>query len=479
MNLILLTTRLVLASVFGVAGVAKLLDRAGSRQSMREFGVPAAVATPLGLLLPLGELACAVALLPAASAWWGATGALVLLALFIAAIVVNLARGRTPDCHCFGKLHSEPVGWATVARNVVLMGMAGAVVWQGPENAGPGLASWLGALSGTELTLVALSVALASLAAFMLVMVYQLTAQNGRLMLRLEEVEAKLGGRVEPGQAPAGLPVNTDAPAFSLLGLDGMPVALKTLRDLGKPLLLLFSEPGCSACEAMLPDVARWQREHGDRLLIVPIGRGDTQVNQAKSKAFGLEHVLLQVDREVSEAYKVQGTPSAVLIKGGVITSPLAAGADEIRALVFSATLPEPAKKGDLAPSLDLRDIDGKPLDVATLRGRRSVLLFWNPSCGFCQAMLKDLKSWERTRSRRAPDLVVISTGTPEANREQRFRSRVLLDRDFGAGRVFGATGTPSAVMLDEQGTIVSDVGVGAPAVLAMLGVAADAGVAV
>jgi uncharacterized membrane protein YphA (DoxX/SURF4 family) len=36
MNLILLTIRLILAAVFGVAGIAKLLDRAGSRQSMRE-----------------------------------------------------------------------------------------------------------------------------------------------------------------------------------------------------------------------------------------------------------------------------------------------------------------------------------------------------------------------------------------------------------------------------------------------------------
>jgi peroxiredoxin/uncharacterized membrane protein YphA (DoxX/SURF4 family) len=472
MNLILLTTRLILTSVFAVAGTAKLLDRPGSRQSLREFGVPAALSAPLALLLPLAELACAVALLPAASAWWGATGALALLSVFIVAIAVNLARGRTPDCHCFGTLHSEPVGWTTVVRNAVLAGMAGVVVWQGPQHAGPGLVSWLGALSGTELMLLVLSVAFAALAALLLVMVFQILAQNGRMMLRIEAVEAKLGGRAEPSPAPAGLPVNTEAPAFSLSGLDGIPVALDTLRALGKPLLLFFSEPGCSECEALLPDVARWQREHKDRLLVALIGRGDSRVNQAKSMRHGLENVLLQANREVAEAYKVQGTPSAVLVTDGLIASPLAAGAEEIRALVFGATLPDPAKKGDRAPSLDLRDIDGKPLDVGTLRGRRSVLLFWNPSCGFCKAMLKDLKSWERTRSRVAPELVVISTGSPEANREQHFRAPVLLDQGFGAGRVFGATGTPSAVILDEHGTVVSDVGVGAPAVLAMLALA-------
>ena len=475
MNGFVLLIRLALSLVFAVAGIAKLLDRVGSRRSMREFGVPVVLAPTLAIALPLAELGCAFALVRGAWAWWGAVGSLALLGIFVAAIAINLARGRTPDCHCFGKLHSEPVGWTTVARNVALALLAAIIVWQGPDSVGPGLRTWLRALTGTELTLLVLFGALVILAALTIVMVYQLLAQNGRMMLRIEALEAKLGGAAaEPSSPPAGVPVGTDAPAFSLSGLDGIPVTLDTLRELGKPLLLFFTEAGCSGCDAVLPDVARWQREHRDRLLIVPIGRGDAQVNQAKSIAHGLENVLLQENREVAEAYKVQATPSAVLIKDGAIASALAAGADEIRALVFNATLPEPVKKGDRAPSLELPDVDGKPLDIGTLRGRRSVLLFWSPSCGFCKAMLEDLRSWERTRSRLAPQLVVISTGSPDANREQRFRSPVLLDHAFGAGRVFGATGTPSAVMLDEQGTIVSDVGVGAPAVLTLLGAAAN-----
>ena len=36
--------------------------------------------------------------------------ALALLLAFVGGIVVNLARGTTPDCHCFGQLHSEPAG---------------------------------------------------------------------------------------------------------------------------------------------------------------------------------------------------------------------------------------------------------------------------------------------------------------------------------------------------------------------------------
>jgi thioredoxin-related protein/uncharacterized membrane protein YphA (DoxX/SURF4 family) len=471
MGVLLLTIRLVLAAVLAVAGVAKLLDRAGSRRSMREFGVPAALATPLAVLLPSAELAFALALLTGALAWWGAIGALALLSVFIVAIATNLARGRTPDCHCFGALHSEPVGWTTVARNVVLAGLAAFVVVQGPPNAGPGLVGWLASLSGTESMLLGVTMAVSVLIAGALTAVVQLLAQNGRLMLRIEAIEAKLGGRTELQTAPeTGLAVNTDAPVFSATGLDGAPVTLQMLGELGKPLLLFFSEPGCSACESLLPDVGKWQRQHGERLLVVPISRGDMQVNKAKGLLHGLEHMLLQTDREVAEAYRVQATPSAVLVRNGQVASPLAAGADAIRALVFSATLPAPVKQHEQAPSLELSDLDGKTLNIATLKGRRTVLLFWNPACGFCSAMLSDLKSWERTRSRHAPELLVVSTGTPEANREQRFRSRVLLDQSFGAGQVFGVSGTPSAVVLDERGLVASDVSVGAPAVLAMLG---------
>ncbi len=147
----LLIARLLLALVFAVAGVAKLADRTGSSQAVRDFGLPAALAAPLGILLPLAELAVAAALIPTSTAWWGAVGALALLTLFVAGIGINLARGRKPDCHCFGQLHSAPAGWSTLLRNGALAAVAGFVLWQGREGAGPSAVSWLGALSSVQL----------------------------------------------------------------------------------------------------------------------------------------------------------------------------------------------------------------------------------------------------------------------------------------------------------------------------------------
>lgn len=352
MNGLLLIARLLLALVFAVAGVAKLVDPAGSRKSMGEFGVPAFLARPLAFLLPLPELASAVALVPGISAWWGASAALVLLVLFMVAITNSLVRGRRPDCHCFGQLHSSPVGWTTLARNALLAGLAAFVVWQGPGHAGPGLLDWLGGLSRSDSIVVGLGCAIVGVAAFEVWAVFHLLRQNGRLLLRLEAVEAKLGIGAEARSR--GLPVKSPAPAFSLDGLDGV---------------------------------------------ILP-----------------------------------------------------------------------PLKKGDVVPSRRLSDLSDRAMDLSALRGRRTLLLFWNPSCGFCQAMLGDVKTWERHRPRDAPELLIISAGSSEANREQGFRSRVLLDPDFGVGQVFGAEGTPSAVLLDEESRVASEVCVGASAVLALAG---------
>ena len=322
-------------------------------------------------------------------------------------------------------------------------------------------------MSRTESEIAGLAAAIAVLAAFQLWGLFSLLRQNGRLLLRLDAVEEKLAGRVEA--TLAGLPVKSPAPTFNLEDLDGNTTSLEGLMEPGNPLVLLFTEPGCGACDAILPEVAQWQREYANRLLMAPISRGQAGENRAKSEKYKLRNVLLQLDREVARAYQVEGTPSAVLVKEGRIESPLAVGPDAIRGLVARAVLPPPVRQGDRVPSLRLPDLEGKMIDLAQLQHRRILMLFWSPSCGFCQDMLEELKRWEHHPPDSAPELVVISAGVREETRKQGFRSRVLLDPHYAASQVFSSGGTPSAVMIDE-GMVASGVAVGAHAVLALAG---------
>ena len=464
MLVLLLVVRVLLATVFVVAGLGKLADPKGSRESMDDFGVPHSLGPLLAFLLPLAELASAIALIPVASAWWGAAGVLALLVLFMAAIGVNLARGRRPNCHCFGQLHSAPVGWKTLVRNTVLSALAVLVLWQGP---GASIGDWLGGLNRLELMVLVLAVACAGLAVFTVWSLLHLLRQNGRLMLRLEAIEAKAGIDPNAPEPPPGLPVDMPAPGFSLKALDGGEVTLESLVGRGVPVLLVFSEPDCSACEGLLPEIGQWQRKHAERLQTVLISSGPAEASRESALKYGLENLLLQTGREVSVAYQVAATPSGVLIVDGRIASQTAAGTDAIRGLAARTVLPT-VVKGDAVPSIRVPDLDGESVDVGALRGRRSLLLFWNPSCGFCQSMLADLKAWEEHGPPDGPRLVVISKGSAEDNRLQGFRSTVLLDQASIGIHVFGIAGTPSGVMLDEEGRVASGIEVGAKAVMAL-----------
>jgi hypothetical protein len=64
----LLIAPLLLALVFLVASVPKLAERVGSRQALMDVVVPAPIATPLKILLPLAEFAVAATLIPSRGA---------------------------------------------------------------------------------------------------------------------------------------------------------------------------------------------------------------------------------------------------------------------------------------------------------------------------------------------------------------------------------------------------------------------------
>jgi thiol-disulfide isomerase/thioredoxin len=132
--------------------------------------------------------------------------------------------------------------------------------------------------------------------------------------------------------------------------------------------------------------------------------------------------------------------------------------------------MPAGPKVGEPVPEVALPDLEGQTVELEDFRGEVTMVLFWNPGCGFCQQMLPDLKAWEEDPPGDAPKLLVVSAGTEEANREQGLTSTMVLDQQFTAGRVFGATGTPSAVLVDAEGRIASEVAVGAPAVLGLAG---------
>ncbi|MFD4605532.1 MauE/DoxX family redox-associated membrane protein [Streptomyces sp. NPDC058464] len=494
----MLIGRLALASVFLLAGLTKLVDRPGAREATRAFGVPPVLSKVVGTVLPLAELAVVVMLLPAASAYWGALGTLGLLLVFSVAIAASLVRGQRPECHCFGQLHSAPVGWRALTRNLGLAALAGFVVLVGGQERGLSAVAWLGHLTvGETAGLGVTSVVMVAGAVEGWFLVH-LLRQHGRILLRLEALEA---GRPHPARPTApsnpsvlGLPIGSAAPEFALPRLHGETLTLGALRANGKPVLLLFTDAGCGPCTALLPEIGRWQSAHAPTLTIAVVGSGKTDELDAKARKHGIANVLVQQAHEVAEAYQYAGTPGAVAVSpDGLIASEIAAGADAIRQLVRDLTSrtnpptplelelrppndngapPRPQVSGlplgTPAPRLTLPDLEGNSIKLADPRGRATVVLFWNPACGFCQAMLPDLRAWEAAAPEESPRLLVVSTGDRETNRALGLRSTILLDGTSEASKAFAAPGTPMGVLIDQEGRIASPLAIGAPAVLAL-----------
>ncbi|MGB3329828.1 MAG: MauE/DoxX family redox-associated membrane protein, partial [Thermomicrobiales bacterium] len=415
MDLLLLALRIALAGVLLTASVGKLLDlrNPAGREAMEAFGIPSGLAPAAAIALPIVELLLGILLLPVATAWWAALGTLLLMFLFMAGIARQMAQGNAPDCHCFGQLHSAPAGPSTLARNGVFAAMAAIIVAFGWNDPGISIGGWFADRSGVELALLAVSVVGLAAIAFLVWTILQLMGQAGRMLNRIEALEGAMGIDPDGATAPAAetprreagtLAVGSIAPDFSLPDLAGQTVSLASLRQDGVPLMLVFTSPSCTPCTRLMPDIARWQRDHAQRLRPVVVANGDRDANAAKASETGVSGILLQPDREVSGAYGSSSTPSAIVVlPDGTIGSALARGATAVRALVdaqvatpFVPAAPPAATPGPTltpAPAIDLPALDGPQTTLSTLGvgSRPVVLVFTDPHCDPCAELLPDL----------------------------------------------------------------------------------------
>jgi thiol-disulfide isomerase/thioredoxin len=329
MSSVELVLRLLVAGIFITAGAGKLLDLQGSRDTMVAFGVPESLSQLAGTLLPVAELLVAVALLPTASARVGAIAATVLLVLFTAGVGVALSQGRTPDCNCFGVVSSEQISSRTVARNAVLILVAAFTAWKAP---GSSLSGWTQNVSAANIV--------AALAVLMLALTSVLLLQL-RATIASQREQIKKGGS-QP--ALGGLPPGAIAPAFELRTLGGGKTALADLQAAGNPIMLVFASQTCGPCNAMLPELVRWNETLDERITFALIESGVGNEDQLRDEINSLGRILTLVEkeRELSDVYQVTATPTGVLIgSDGRIAAPQKMGAGNIEGLV-RATLNEP-----------------------------------------------------------------------------------------------------------------------------------------
>ena len=323
MDSFIIGVQLLLAGVLAVAGVAKLFDMPGSRQAVKDFGVPERLAPLVGVLLPLAELATSVALLIQPWARWGGVAALALFLAFSAGIANAIRRGKDVDCGCFGRVYSEVAGTRALARNLVLAALATVLVIHGP---GPAIDEWVADRTAAELVAIAATLAALALAAFSL----QKSFENRKLRRAVADAPAKPEDLkwedLQKGELE-GLRVGTIAPEFALTDLRGETITLESLRARGRPVVLEFVDPGCSPCKRLLPAVSRWQPALAERVTVVVVTAGTPEHQRSMSEEYGLSELLLDESEEIFRAYNLRGRPAAIAVGvDGTVASAPAAG---------------------------------------------------------------------------------------------------------------------------------------------------------
>jgi peroxiredoxin len=344
-------------------------------------------------------------------------------------------------------------------------------------------------------------------------LLYQLVRQQGRVLLRLDEIETQVRAAAtrvievpapsaaadNPSAAeypaeyapPSGVAVGEELPAFRLRDVTGRNVTLESYR--GRRVLLLHWSTQCGFCDMIAAEIAGLQprlRDNGVELLLVSYGDAEKNIRMASEYGFDCP-VLLQKPGETVEAFASLGTPVGYLLdEQGRVAEPLAIGAEQLPELVRRAAgerAPLPGMRplsesrierdglaaGTPAPTFTLPDINGRTVSLESYRGRRVLLVFSDPNCGPCDELAPHLARVHREHLDNNLAVVMVGRGDLAENQKKvadlGIEFPVVMQEKWKLSKEYGIFATPVGYLIGEDGIIQSNVAKGGREILALV----------
>ena len=423
---VLLAARLLLAGVFAVAGVTKLLDRAGSRRALVDFGVPRSLAAPSSVVLPLLELTVAAALIPQTTAVYGAIGALALLlvpswwgsASVSAADAPRLSLLRPASLgagrpgHAGSQRRPRRHGGFRCPRRPCRCRAKPRRLARPPDRFG---ALWSARRLARPSRLLATQSAL----------LVRLVRQNKSTLAAPHRISVRSSSDGRRGRGAARLACGVRRSRESRTTRRGpwrqtRPRESRRRHDhtRGAARRRQAGSSWSSQTQAVSRARGSCQTSFSGSATIAKPHAGPDQPGHAGGepgearRPRGRASAASAETRSLSGVRRRGNTKRAGRPPDGTIGTPLARGNVEIRQLVtewaHTTKKDEPSPLPDLAPGFTLADLDGKPVSLEEFRGKPTLVLFWNPRCGFCRRMLDDLKAWETRPLADRTNLLVV-----------------------------------------------------------------------
>jgi peroxiredoxin len=127
---------------------------------------------------------------------------------------------------------------------------------------------------------------------------------------------------------------------------------------------------------------------------------------------------------------------------------------------------------GTAAPGFQLPDLQGNAVALESFKGKRILLIFFDPACGFCARMAGDVAALPVRGEGGSPVPVVITTGDAAKNRAwftaRGIRCPVLLQPGHTVAAAYRASGTPVGYLIDARGRIASGLALGSDALVTL-----------
>jgi thiol-disulfide isomerase/thioredoxin len=110
-------------------------------------------------------------------------------------------------------------------------------------------------------------------------------------------------------------------------------------------------------------------------------------------------------------------------------------------------------------PRLALKDLAGKPVDLASLKGRVVLVNFWATWCEPCIAEMPSIQRLETKLGGKPFAVLAVNYGESTAKVEKWLQKsgvtlHVLLDPDTEAAEAWGAKGLPMTFLVDAGGHV-------------------------
>ena len=316
---------------------------------------------------------------------------------------------------------------------------------------------------------------------------YQVLKQQGRILLRLDELKPEAAGI----STPADLEIGTRVKDFEAVDLTGKKASLADFKD-GR-VLLIYWNPACGFCDMLAAELAQLQSElKKNNTEVVLVAYGDVESNRKLAAEYGLDSTILLIENLpakefiANELFKHRGTPSAYLLdeQKRVITGMAVGMADILRVareackphhfskasmrklpLTESRIVRDGLEPGTPAPGFNLLDIHGGTVSLEQFRGRKVLLVFSDPQCGPCDQLAPELARLHRKHAGNGLDFVMVGRGDAEQNKKKAVQHGidfpVLLQEKWKVSRQYGIFATPVAFLIGKDGVIARNVAMG------------------